>query len=156
MLTELTFLKLKWYDLALNFLREKDHTITLNRGDRWAYLDIVAPGSKTVTIDTVAVASNVVTITTVGNHGFSVGEELYVGINEGAYSAIIGNITITAVTANTFSYAATFTNTAATAINGRATFANTSVGFAKIEVTCTPSVSGTGRVFHLDKVLFRR
>jgi hypothetical protein len=148
--------KLKWYDLALNFLREKSSTITLNRGDRWAYLDIVAPGSKTVTIDTVAVASNVVTITTVGNHGFSVGEELYVGINEGAYSAIIGNITITAVTADTFSYAATFANTAATAINGRATFANTSVGFAKIEVTCTPSVSGTGRVFHLDKVLFRR
>jgi hypothetical protein len=149
-------LKLKWYDLALNFLREKDHTITLNRSDRWAYLDIVAPGSKTVNINTVAIASNVVTITTVGNHGFSVGEELYVGINEGAYSAIIGNITITAVTADTFSYAATFANTAATEINGRATFANTSVGFAKIEVTCTPSVSGTGRVFHLDKVLFRR
>ena len=128
----------------------------MNRSDRWAYLDIVAPGSKTVSINTVAVASNVVTITTVGNHGFSVGEELYVGINEGAYNSIIGNVTITAVTANTFSYSATFANTSATEINGRATFANTSVGFAKIEVTCTPSVSGTGRVFHLDKVLFRR
>jgi hypothetical protein len=149
-------LKLKWYDLALNFLREKTQTITLNRGDRWAYMDIVAPGAKTVTLSTVAVATNVVTITTVGNHGFSVGEELYVGINEGAYSAIVGNITITAVTPNTFSYSETFTNTATTEITGRATFANTSVGFAKIEVTCTPSVSGTGRVFHLDKVLFRR
>ena len=149
-------LKLKWYDLALNFLREKTQTITLNRGDRWAYMDIVAPGAKTVTLSTVAVATNVVTITTVGNHGFSVGEELYVGINEGAYSAIVGNITITAVTPNTFSYSATFTNTVTTEITGRATFANTSVGFAKIEVTCTPSVSGTGRVFHLDKVLFRR
>lgn len=149
-------LKLKWYDLALNFLREKTSTVTLSRGDRWAYLDIIAPGSKTVTLSNISVASNVVTITTVGNHGFSAGEELYVGINDGAYSSIVGNVLLTAVTANTFSYSATFANTAETTVEGRATFANTSVGFAKIEVTCTPSVSGTGRVFHLDKVLFRR
>jgi hypothetical protein len=147
---------LKWYDLAYNFLREKTDTVVLNRGDRWAYLNIVAPGSKTVNLTSVSVASNVVTITTQGNHGFSVGEELYVGIGDSAYNAINGSIIITAITPNTFSYGQTFANTASTTIIGRASFANTSIGFAKIQVTCTPSVSGTGRVFHLDKVLFRR
>ena len=147
---------LKWYDLAYNFLREKTDTVVLNRGDRWAYLNIVAPGSKTVNLTSVSVASNVVTITTQGNHGFSVGEELYVGIGDSAYNAINGSISITAITPNTFSYGQTFANTASTTIIGRASFANTSIGFAKIQVTCTPSVSGTGRVFHLDKVLFRR
>jgi hypothetical protein len=130
--------------------------VVLNRGDRWAYLNIVAPGSKTVTLSSLSVASNVVTLTTVGNHGFSVGEELYVGIGESAYNALSGSVIITAVTPNTFSYSQTFANTPSTEITGRATFANTSIGFAKIQVTCTPSVSGTGRVFHLDKVLFRR
>lgn len=147
---------LKWYDLAKNFLREKTDTVVLNRGDRWAYLNIVAPGSKTVTLSSLLVASNVVTLTTVGNHGFSAGEELYVGIGESAYNALSGSVVITAVTPNTFSYSQTFANTPSTEITGRATFANTSIGFAKIQVTCTPSVSGTGRVFHLDKVLFRR
>ena len=149
-------LTLKWYDLAYNFLREKTDTVVLNRGDRWAYLNIVAPGAKTVNITSVTVASNVVTITTLGNHGFSVGEELYVGIGNSTFNAINGSIVITAVTPNTFSYGQTFANTAATEITGRVSFANTSIGFAKIQVTCTPSVSGTGRVFHLDKVLFRR
>jgi hypothetical protein len=147
---------LKWYDLSQNFLREKIDTVVLNRGDRWAYLDIIAPGTKTVNLTGVSVASNVVTITTQGNHGFSIGEELFVSILESTYSPINGSITITAVTPNTFSYNETFANTALTEITGRASFANTSIGFAKIEVTCTPSVSGTGRVFHLDKVLFRR
>jgi hypothetical protein len=147
---------LKWYDLSQNFLREKTDTVVLNRKDRWAYLNIVAPGAKAVNLTGVSVASNVVTITTRGNHGFSVGEELYVGIGDSAFNAINGNIIITALTPNTFSYAQTFANTAFTEITGRATFANTGIGFAKIEVTCTPSVSGTGRVFHLDKVLFRR
>ena len=147
---------LKWYDLAQNFLREKTDSVVLNRGDRWAYLNIVAPGAKTVNLTSVSVASNVVTVTTLGNHGFSVSEELFVGIGESAYNALNGSIIITAVTPNTFSYGQTFANTPATEITGRATFANTSIGFAKIEVTCTPSVSGTGRVFHLDKVLFRR
>jgi hypothetical protein len=149
-------LTLKWYDLAYNFLREKTDTVVLNRGDRWAYLNIVAPGSKTVNLTSVSVASNVVTITTQGNHGFSVGEELYVSIGNSAYNAINGSVVITAITPNTFSYGQTFANTASTTIIGRASFANTSIGFAKIQVTCTPSVSGTGRVFHLDKVLFRR
>ena len=149
-------LSLKWYDLAYNFLREKTDTVVLNRGDRWAYLNIVAPGAKTVNLINVAVASNVVTITTQGNHGFSVGEEVYVGIGDSAYNAINGSVVITAITPNTFSYGQTFANTASTSIIGRASFANTSIGFAKIQVTCTPSVSGTGRVFHLDKVLFRR
>lgn len=149
-------LTLKWYDLAYNFLREKTDTVVLNRGDRWAYLNIIAPGSKTINLTGVSVASNVVTITTRGNHGFSVGEELYVGIGESAYNGVNGSIVITAVTPNTFSYSQTFANTPFTEVTGRASFANTSIGFAKIQVTCTPSVSGTGRVFHLDKVLFRR
>jgi len=149
-------LTLKWYDLAFNFLREKTDTVTLNRGDRWAYLDIVAPGSKTVSLSSITVASNVVTITTIGNHGFSVGEELNVSIGDPTFNTASGSITITAKTDNTFSYTTTFANTTATPIIGRATFANTGIGYAKIQVTCTPSVSGTGRVFHLDKVLFRR
>lgn len=147
---------LKWYDLAENFLREKTDTVVLNRNDRWAYLNIVAPGAKTVNLLGVSVASNVVTLTTLGNHGFSVGEELFVGIGDSAFSGINGSIIITAVTPDTVSYAQTFANTAFTEITGRASFANTSIGFAKLQVTCTPSVPGTGRVFHLDKVLFRR
>jgi hypothetical protein len=147
---------LKWYDLAQNFLREKTDTVVLNRNDRWAYLNIVAPGAKAVNLIGVAVASNVVTLTTLGNHGFSAGEELFVGIGNSAFNSINGSKTLTAVTANTVSYAETFANTAFTEITGRASFANTSIGFAKLQVTCTPSVSGTGRVFHLDKVLFRR
>jgi len=151
-------LALKWYDLAQNFLREKIETIELNRSDRWAYLDIVAPGAKTVTLSAVSVSSNVATITTVGNHGFDIGEDLYVGIGTSGFSGINGSVTITGVpTPSTFTYSApTFANTAETEITGRATFANTSIGFAKIEVECVPSVAGTGRVFHLDKVLFRR
>jgi len=149
-------LSLKWYDLANNYLREKTNSITLNRNDRWGYLDIVAPGAKTVSLSSISVASNVVTVTTIGNHGFSAGEDLYITIGDPTFSAVSGNVTITAVTPNTISYAATFANTSATDITGRGTFANTSVGYAKIQVTCTPTVSGTGRVFHLDKVLFRR
>jgi hypothetical protein len=149
-------LSLKWYDLANNYLREKTNSITLNRNDRWGYLDIVAPGSKTVSLSSISVASNVVTVTTIGNHGFSAGEDLYVTIGDPTFSAVSGNVNITAVTPNTISYAATFADTSATDITGRGTFANTSVGYAKIQVTCTPTVSGTGRVFHLDKVLFRR
>jgi len=149
-------LTLKWYDLSYNFLREKTDTVVLNRNDRWAYLNIVAPGSKAITLTGVSVTSNVVTITTKGNHGFSVGEELYVGIGDSTFNAINGNIVITSITPNTFSYAQTFADTAFTEVTGRGSFANTGIGFAKIQVTCTPSVSGTGRVFHLDKVLFRR
>jgi hypothetical protein len=149
-------LTLKWYDLAFNFLREKTDTVTINRSNRWAYIDIVAPGSKTVSLSSISVASNVVTVTTVGNHGFSVGEELTVSIGDPAFTAASGAIAITAKTDNTFSYVVTFANTPATEIIGRGTFANTGIGYAKIQVTCTPSVSGTGRVFHLDKVLFRR
>jgi hypothetical protein len=148
-------LTLQWYDLAFNLLREKTHVAEINRKDRWTYTDIVSPGSKTVSLSSVSVASNVVTITTVGNHGFSVGEELTVSIGDSAFNAISGNVAITAVTADTISYAITFANTPATDIEGRATFANTGIGYAKIKVTCTPSVAGTGRVFHLDKVLFR-
>ena len=149
-------LSLKWYDLANNYLREKTNSITLNRNDRWGYLDIVAPGAKTVSLSSISVASNVVTVTTIGNHGFSAGEDLYITIGDPTFNAVSGNVTITAVTPNTISYAATLANTSATDITGRGTFANTSVGYAKIQVTCTPTVSGTGRVFHLDKVLFRR
>jgi hypothetical protein len=111
---------LKWYDLAQNFLREKTDTVVLNRRDRWAYLNIVAPGAKTINLTGVSVASNVVTVTTRGNHGFSIGEELFVGIGESAYNDLNGSIVITAVTPNTFSYNETFANTALTEITGRA------------------------------------
>jgi hypothetical protein len=34
-------------------------------------------------------------------------------------------------------------------------FANTSVSYAKVSVTSTPTSLGVGRTFHVDKVLFR-
>jgi hypothetical protein len=148
-------LTLDWYDTAKNYLRSKTNIVTISRGDRWAYLDVVAPGSKKVLIESANIASNVLTVTTVGNHGFSIGEELYVSLTNESFSAFAGNILITAVGTNTISWTAVSPNIVETSTTGTATFVNTSVGFAKIKVECTPSVSGTGRVFHLDKVLFR-
>lgn len=146
-------LKLKWYAESTGFLREKTTSMVINRHDRWAYMDIVAPGTRTVAVSAVAVASNLVTVTTRGTHKFSVGEDLTISINE--YPSLTGTTTIESVTSNTFSFTRSATNLAETEVTGSARFSNTGVSFAKVEVSCEPTSAGVGRTFHLDKVIFK-
>ena len=146
-------LKIKWYAEGGGFLREKTSSMVINRHDRWAYLDIVAPGNKTVGISKVAIASSVVTVTTRSVHKFSVGEEVTISINE--FPNLAGNATIDSVTDNTFSYSFSASNISTTDVVGSARFNNVGVSFAKIEVVCTPTSLGIGRTFHLDKAIFR-
>lgn len=146
-------LKLKWYAESTGFLREKTTSMVINRHDRWAYMDIVAPGNRVVAISAVSVASNLVTITTRGEHKFSVGEDVTISINE--YPSLTGTTTIESVTSNTFSFTRSATNLAETEVTGSARFSNTGVSFAKVEVTCEPTSTGVGRTFHLDKVIFK-
>ena len=146
-------LKLQWYAESGGFLREKTSSMVINRHDRWAYLDIVAPGNKTVSISKVAIASNVVTVTTRSVHKFSVGEEVTININE--FPSLAGSATISAVTDDTFSYTSSASNISITDVVGSARFSNVGVSFAKLEVVCTPTSLGIGRTFHLDKAIFR-
>lgn len=146
-------LKLKWYAESTGFLREKTTSMVINRHDRWAYMDIVAPGTRTVAVTAVSVASNLVTVTTRGFHKFSVGEDVTLSIND--YSSLSGTITIESVTDTTFSFTRSATNLAETEVTGSARFSNTGVSFAKVEVTCDPTSTGVGRTFHLDKVIFK-
>ena len=146
-------LKIQWYAEGGGFLREKTSSMVINRHDRWAYLDIVAPGNKTVGISKVAIASSLVTITTRSAHKFSVGEEVTISINE--FPNLAGNATISAVTDTTFSYTFSASNISTTDVVGSARFNNVGVSFAKLEVICTPTSLGIGRTFHLDKAIFR-
>jgi hypothetical protein len=146
-------LKLKWYAESQGLLREKISTVVLNRHDRWAYLDIVAPGNKTVTVVGASVVNNYITITTAGEHKFSVGEDLILVINNQV--ELSGPMTIEAITPTTFSFTRPATNLAQTTVIGSASFSNTGVAFASIEVLCEPYSPGAGVTFHLDKVIFR-
>jgi hypothetical protein len=116
-------------------------------------MDIVAPGSRTVKVSAAAVATNYVTLTTVGEHKFSVGEEVTISIND--YSSLSGTATIEAVTATTFSFTKPASNLAETEVVGAARFSNVGVAYAKVEVICEPTSTGVGRTFHLDKVIFK-
>lgn len=146
-------LKLKWYAESQGFLREKISELNINRHDRWAYLDIVAPGSRTIAVEKAQVVGNYVTLTTTGEHKFTVGEELTVTVNE--FPTLSGNTTIEALTPTTFSFTKASTNIAETTVAGAARFSNTGVSYAKIEVVCEPTNAGIGRTFHLDKVIFK-
>ena len=146
-------LKIKWYAESTGFLREKVSQVTLNRHDRWAYLDVIAPGNKTIFISGAEVLDNYITLTTVGAHKFSVGEELIVVVNDNV--ALSGPTTIEAVTETTFSFTRTADDLAFTEVVGSARFSNTGVVYAKVEVLCSPSSTGVGRTFYLDKVIFR-
>jgi hypothetical protein len=146
-------LKLKWYADSQGFLREKTTSLVINRHDRWAYLDIVAPGTKTVSISSVSAANNLVTVTTRGAHKFSVDEDLVLSINE--YPSLSGPVTIEAVTETTFSFTRASSTLSDVEVTGSARFSNTGVSFAKIEITCEPTFAGVGRTFHLDKVIFK-
>jgi hypothetical protein len=146
-------LKIKWYAESTGFLREKTSEVTLNRHDRWAYIDVVAPGNKTIFISGAEVLNNYVTLTTVGAHKFSVGEELIIVVNNNV--TLSGPTTIEAVTETTFSFTRTAADLAFTEVVGSARFSNTGVVYAKVEVLCSPSSTGVGRTFYLDKVIFR-
>ncbi len=146
-------LKVKWYAESQGFLREKTSQVVLNRHDRWAYLDVVAPGAKTVAISGATVESNYITLTTTGAHRFSVGEDVIVVVNN--YVDLSGPATIEAVTENTFSFTRVADDLEQTEVIGSASFSNTGVVYAKVEVTCSPSSPGVGRTFHLDKVIFK-
>lgn len=146
-------LKLKWYAESTGFLREKTSSVTINRHDRWAYLDIVAPGNRTVAISALEVSSNLVTITTRGEHKFSVNEDVTISINE--YPSVSGTTTIEAVTPTTFSFTRAAADLEETEVTGSARFSNNGVSFAKVEVICEPFYGGAGRTFHLDKVVFK-
>lgn len=146
-------LKLKWYAESTGFLREKTTSLVINRHDRWAYLDIVAPGNRTVSIASLSVENNLVTITTRGDHKFSVNEDVTISVNE--YASVSGTTTIESVTANTFSFTRAAADLEDTEVTGSARFSNTGVAFAKIEVICEPLYGGAGRTFHLDKVVFK-
>ena len=146
-------LKIKWYAESTGFLREKESSIILNRHDRWAYLDVVAPGYKTVTVSGAEVLDDYVTLTTPSAHRFSVGEDVIVVVNDSV--SLSGPVTIEAVTATTFSYTRTADDLAFTEVIGSAKFANTGVAYAKVEVVCSPQSTGVGRTFYLDKVIFK-
>ena len=146
-------LKLKWYAESEGLLREKVSTVVLNRHDRWAYLDIVAPGNKTVSIVGASVLNNYITLTSAGEHKFSVGEDVIVVVNNQV--ELSGPTTIEAITPTTFSFSRPATNLPQTEVIGSARFNNTGVAFATVEVLCTPASPGAGATFHLDKVIFR-
>lgn len=65
---------------------------------------------KQVSLSSAAVSSNVATITTATNHGFEVGQEVYISISSGS-SIYAGFRDITATTDDTFSFALTNANT---------------------------------------------
>jgi hypothetical protein len=146
-------LKLKWYADSGGLLREKVSTLNINRHDRWAYLDIVAPGNKTVSIVGASVSTNYITLTTAGEHKFSVGEDLIIVVNDQVN--LSGPATIEAITPTTFSFTRPVANLPQTEVIGSAKFSNTGVSSAKIEVLCAPNTPGAGVTFHLDKVIFR-
>jgi hypothetical protein len=146
---------LNWYADGGGFLRQKQESLEINRADRWAYLDIIAPASKTINIVAAKVESNTATLTTGIPHGFDIGEEIIVSINETSFSAINGPYIITAVSDLSISYTKATADVAEADVAGKATFNNTGVGYATVEVTCAPYTGGAGRTFHLDKVLFR-
>ena len=151
-------LAVKWYDSSYNLLRTKTKSLTINRHDRWAYLDVITPGSKRVSITSGSITSNVATVTTLGEHGFSVGEPITVSTTGSSTSfpgCLTGSYTISAVTTNTVTFAKTFGNIAETSLVGLILFVNSSVSYAKVSVTSTPTSLGVGRTFHVDKVLFR-
>ena len=74
-------------------------------------------GTGTATVTTKALTSNVATLTTAAPHGMQVGQSATVAISDAVFD---GTYTITAVTANTISYARTNANVTSTAGTGTA------------------------------------
>jgi hypothetical protein len=100
-----------------------------------------------------SVVDNYITLTTAGEHKFSDGEDLILVINNRV--ELSGPMTIEAITPTTFSFTRPATNLAQTTVIGSASFSNTGVAFATVEVLCEPYSPGAGVTFHLDKVIFR-
>lgn len=80
-----------------------------------------AASTFTRSVTNKALTSNVATLTTSANHGFKVGDSVTVAISDAVFD---GTFTLTAVTANTFSYAKTNANVVSTGASGTAVIAS--------------------------------
>ena len=153
-------MRINWYDENNDFLYYKETSVDLQRHDRWAHLQIVAPGSKTIGVISASVSSGTATLTTSAPHGLSPAEVITLNAIAGTtgtfpYNLGGGSYTISSVTDLTFSFAFAEGNKPETEITTTAIFLSTSMHKAVIEVFVTPDVPGIGRTFHIDKVLFR-
>jgi len=151
-------LKVKFYNSSQGFIRERKSSLYIGRTDRWSYLDVVSPGSRTIGISSAIRVSNVITVTTPVNHGFQVGEDISVAFSSPANNVFLtssGSYVITAVTDTTFSFGKAGADIPQTTVSGRVTFINTGVSYARVEVECVPDVPNPGIVFGVDRVIFR-
>jgi hypothetical protein len=151
-------LKIKFYNAAYGFIKERISTQYISRADRWAYLDLVSPGSRTIGIESANRTSNVITVTTLANHGFQVGEDVKVDFNSpvnNVFYTSSGQYVITAVTADTFSFGKAGADIPETEVGGRVSFINTGVAYAKVAIDCTPDTPNPGVTFGVDRVIFR-
>ena len=153
-------LRLSWYDEADAFLYYKETSVDLQRNDRLAHLQIVAPGSKTLSVVSISVTSGVATATAAAPHGLSPSEVITLGSILGTsgtfpYNIGGGSYTIDSVTETTFSFAFSWTDEVDTVVDTTAVFLATGLAKAKVEVLVTPDDPAIGRAFHVDRVLFR-
>jgi hypothetical protein len=153
-------LKLNWYDEADAFLYSKETSVNLQRHDRVAHLQIVAPGSKTLSVVSISVTSGVATATAAAPHGLSPNEVITLGAIAGTtgtfpYNLGEGSYTIDSVTDTTFSFAFTEANQVDTAVETTAIFLATGLAKAKVEILVDPDTPASGLVFEVDRVLFR-
>jgi hypothetical protein len=85
-------LRLNWYDEANAFLYYKETSVNLQRHDRVAHLQIVAPGSKTLSVVSISVTSGVATATAAAPHGLSPSEVITLGAITGTAGTFPANI----------------------------------------------------------------
>jgi len=153
-------LKLNWYDSDKAVLFSKITTASLNKNDRWHHLQVVAPGSKTINVNLLSITNNVVTATTPAPHNFSIGEVVTFATitgTSGLFHAVLSSLTvlITGVTSNTFTFDYDYADVADSEVDTSVVFINTGVAYASVQVVASPQFPGTGRTFHLDRVMFR-
>jgi len=153
-------LKLNWYDADEVFIYAKEYSANIQTLDYWTHLQVVAPGSKTISITAASVANNEGTVTTAAPHGFSVGEVVTFGTiagTSGTFPAVLSGYTVTiiSITESTFTFEFTFADSAEVEVDTTAVFISTGMYYATVEVTADLDFPGTGRTFHLDRVIFR-
>jgi hypothetical protein len=91
-----------------------DTTVT---GALWTWTEASDNNTTVKTVTNKALTGNVATLTTSANHGFTVGQTVKVAIGDPVFD---GTYVITAVTANTFSYARVNANVTSVAATGTA------------------------------------
>lgn len=151
-------IKIKFYNSSYGFIKERSFSQYVGRTDRWTYLDVISPGSKTIGISSAIRTSNTITVETPANHGFQVGEDVNVLFSSPAnnvFATSSGSYVITAVTPNTFSFVKAGNDIPYTVVGGRVVFINTGVSYAKVEVECSPDTPNPGVTFGVDRVIFR-